>query len=595
MNDTFLVDFKNLDFKVPSTIKRANKDTTPLEPVHILKDISGSFKPKRLTCLMGPSGSGKTTLLNLIAGRQNASSVPGSKSSGTISLNNTPIDPTTERERFAYVMAHDALFPTMSPRETFRFALKLGSKDTMTDEEIEEKIESLLRNLRLTSCGDTMVGNLSIKGLSSGEKKRVSVGMELIHDPELLLLDEPTSGLDSHSALLLVELLKQLALSGRTVVSSIHQPSSEVFQKFDDACFMANGEVIYFGPVSEVLPYFAKKGHVCPADSNPSDFIMYLLQTLSGEELKNLADQQRKEVSDGKPSSTSSGEGETTAREVVAVPGSHAKRKQRSFGVQFWELGKREWLNFFRDVGALKARLNVGVVIILIISFVFWMVGDNSTQSEIDISHQGAVTLLAVNAMFSNSQILLLSFPIERPVFLREYSSGMYSVPAYFFSKSVVEFPVLFAQVALSTVIAYYLMAFQGSYIGLVYALFLVSIASASVALLLSSIANDARRAMELTPLIFVPQIFFSGFFVPMTSVPAVLRWGQYLCALKYALNIVYISEFSGFACAESQIFSPNNINTDLEWLYAIILVVITLGFRVLALIALKLKAHQLY
>ena len=580
MSDQNTLEFSNLDFKVPSTLRRANKDQTPPEPIHILNNVSGSFKPRRLTCVMGPSGSGKTTLLNLIAGRQGVSSVPGSSLGGSISLSGIQVDPTKHRDKFAYVMAHDALYATLSPRETFRFALVLSGAPDLTEKDIEEKVEYLINRLRLTSCADTMVGDLQIKGLSSGEKKRVSVGMELIHDPNLLLLDECTSGLDSFSALLLVQLLKSLADSGRTIVTSIHQPSSEIFQSFDDVCFMSKGEVIYFGPVVEVPGYFAKLGHPCPADSNPSDHVMYLLQTLTNEELSILAEKHRSESQ-----SSVVRQGDVTTKQ----------RRHVGFWTQFKQLGIREWRNFFRDTGSLVARINIAIILILIISFVFWFVGDNSTQDQINISHIGAVTLLTVNAMFTNSQIMMLSFPSERPVFLKEYAAGMYSIPAYFLSKSVVEFPVLFAQVCLSTVIAYFLMALGGSYIGLVYALFLVSIASASIALVIASVAGDARRAMELTPIIFVPQIFFSGFFVPMSSVPAVLRWGQYLCSLKYAINIAFINVFSHYDCAQTQIFGPNDIKTSQEWLYALILVIITIFFRIIAMLALKSKAKQMY
>jgi ABC-type multidrug transport system permease subunit len=138
-------------------------------------------------------------------------------------------------------------------------------------------------------------------------------------------------------------------------------------------------------------------------------------------------------------------------------------------------------------------------------------------------------------------------------------------------------------------------MGLTGSYIGIVYAAFLLSIASASIALLIGSLADDARRAIELSPLILVPQVFFAGFFVPMSEVPAVLSWGQYLCALKYGINIAFISEFSHFYPVGAAALIANDINTDLQWLYALILVILTIGFRILAILALKRRAKQIY
>ena len=583
--ESYSVEFGDIDFQVPSSVRTSKAQAKGEKPIiHILKRVSGQFKPNRLTCVMGPSGSGKTTLLNLIAGRQSEDSVPGSKLEGVVSLNGAIVQPTDERERFAFVMAHDALYATMTPRETFRFTLKLSSDVKLSDGEIEDKVNYLLQSLRLTSCADTVVGNLQIKGLSSGEKKRVSVGMEMIHDPQIFLLDEPTSGLDSHSASVLVDLLKKIAASGRTVVTSIHQPSSDIFQKFDDVCFMTHGEILYFGPVAEVPNYCASIGHPCPSDSNPSDHVMFLLQTLPADELSSLAERHRQ----SHPAIVPQPAGSVVLRE-------RARKRYAGFGSQFWELGKREWINFFRDWPAFRARLRIAVILIAIISFVYWQVGKLSSNTYIDVSHIGSVTLLLVNSMFTNSQIQLLNFPMERPVFLKEYASGLYGVVPYFVSKTLVEMPVLWAQVCLSVCIGYFIMGLQGSYIGLAYSAFLVSIASASIALLIGSIADDARRALELAPIILVPQIFFSGFFVPMSEVPAVLRWGQYLCSLKYGINIAFISEFENYYPAGSTFLVNNDINTDLQWLYALLLVIITVGFRILAIIALKRRAKQLF
>lgn len=141
----------------------------------------------------------------------------------------------------------DVLLGTLTVRETLTYSAYLRLPSNMTKEEVNDYVEGTLIEMGLQECADTIIGNWHLRGVSGGEKKRLSVALEILTKPSLLFLDEPTSGLDSASAFFVIQTLRNIARDGRTVISSIHQPSSEVFALFDDLFLLSGGEIVYFG------------------------------------------------------------------------------------------------------------------------------------------------------------------------------------------------------------------------------------------------------------------------------------------------------------------------------------------------------------
>ena len=197
-----------------------------------------------------------------------------------------PIDPVAFRKNIAYVMQDDALVPTATPREALRFSASMRLPSTVTTEEIEKLVTELLEQLGITDCADTMIGGALIKGISGGQRKRTSVGVEIITQPSLLFLDEPTSGLDSFAAYNCIRLLRDIATDNAAVLCTIHQPSSEVFHLFDLVIVMKAGRILYQGPLNQVVSYFGDCGYECPQNYNPADFVMFLCQTTAELELE---------------------------------------------------------------------------------------------------------------------------------------------------------------------------------------------------------------------------------------------------------------------------------------------------------------------
>lgn len=247
----------------------ASSNRSPSEK-SILNGISGTVCPGEILAMLGPSGSGKTTLLTALGGRLHG------KLSGKITYNSQPFCGSIKR-RTGFVAQDDVLYPHLTVTETLFFTALLRLPNTLTREEKVQHVENVISELGLTRCRSSMIGGPLFRGISGGEKKRVSIGQEMLINPSLLLLDEPTSGLDSTTAQRILTTIKRLASGGRTVVTTIHQPSSRLYHMFDKLVLLSEGYPIYYGPASAALEYFSSIGFSTSLPSvNPADLLLDL-------------------------------------------------------------------------------------------------------------------------------------------------------------------------------------------------------------------------------------------------------------------------------------------------------------------------------
>jgi ABC-type multidrug transport system ATPase subunit len=236
----------------------------------ILNGVTGIAYPGEILAILGPSGSGKSTLLNSLAGR-----LHGNGLTGTILANSSKLNRTVLR-RTGFVTQDDILYPHLTVRETLIFCSMLRLPRKLTRETKIAAAESAIAELGLTKCENTIIGNSFIRGVSGGERKRVSIAHEMLVDPALLILDEPTSGLDSTAAHRLVSTLGSLARKGKTVITSVHQPSSRVYQMFDKVIVLSEGQCMYYGKGTDAMRYFESVGFAPSFPVNPADFLLDL-------------------------------------------------------------------------------------------------------------------------------------------------------------------------------------------------------------------------------------------------------------------------------------------------------------------------------
>ncbi|KAL4855816.1 ABC transporter G family member 22 [Chlorella vulgaris] len=254
---------------VPGMAK-ATKETKD-DMRQVLFNIRGSCEPGEMLALMGPSGGGKTTLLSLLGGR----APKRTQQDGRVTFNGSRLNKRVKRQ-IGFVLQDDLLYATLTVQETLYFAAMLRLPKHKTKAQKLERVDAVIKALGLERCRDTIIGDHMRRGVSGGERKRVSVGHELLINPAILLLDEPTSGLDSSAARKMVELLRELASSGRVVITTIHQPSSNIYQKLDTVLLLSQGHPIFYGKGSQAAHWFERLGVACPYGVNIADWILDL-------------------------------------------------------------------------------------------------------------------------------------------------------------------------------------------------------------------------------------------------------------------------------------------------------------------------------
>lgn len=244
------IDFKSLSFTVQEKC-----------PKIILKELSGEINPGQLTAIMGPSGAGKSTLLNALSGYSI------SNISGDILINSKPRDPRSFRKMSCYIRQDDSLSAYLTVKEAMWMSARLKLGNDISKRSKKDIIIDVLDNLNLTDSDNTMT-----KNLSGGQRKRLSIALELINNPPVMFFDEPTSGLDSSSCFQCVCLLKSLARGGRTIICTIHQPSARLFEMFDYLYMLVEGHCMYKGTVPDLVPFLTDMNLNCPKYHNPADY-----------------------------------------------------------------------------------------------------------------------------------------------------------------------------------------------------------------------------------------------------------------------------------------------------------------------------------
>ena len=246
----------------------------------ILDRAVGIARPGEVLAIMGPSGAGKTSLLNCISGRNKEHD-----GRVTLKFDNGERQPWSKAMKriTAYVQQDDLILSTITPREHLLFQASLQMDQSLSKEQLAAHVDSLIEQLNLTKCKDTQVGDPTfVRGISGGERKRVSFAAQLLGDPSVLFVDEPTSGLDSHMAEEVVSILRELATQGdrrRTIITTIHQPTSHAYAAFDQLLLLSDGRGVYLGPAAAAVDHFATLAVdlQCPQYVNPSDFFLHVL------------------------------------------------------------------------------------------------------------------------------------------------------------------------------------------------------------------------------------------------------------------------------------------------------------------------------
>ncbi|KAG4398027.1 hypothetical protein AAZX31_10G251600 [Glycine max] len=516
----------------------------------LLKNVSGEAKPGRLLAIMGPSGSGKTTLLNVLAGQLTAS--PRLHLSGVLEFNGKP--GSKNAYKFAYVRQEDLFFSQLTVRETLSLATELQLPNISSAEERDEFVNNLLFKLGLVSCADTNVGDAKVRGISGGEKKRLSMACELLASPSVIFADEPTTGLDAFQAEKVMETLQQLAQDGHTVICSIHQPRGSVYSKFDDIILLTEGSLVYAGPArDEPLAYFSKFGYQCPDHINPAEFLADLISIDYSSADSVYTSQKR---IDGLVESFSQRQSAVIYATPITIndlSNSRKKISQRAVvkkkGVwwkQFWLLLKRAWMQASRDAPTNKVRARMSIASAIIFGSVFWRMGNSQTSIQ---DRMGLLQVTAINTAMAALTKTVGVFPKERAIVDRERAKGSYSLGPYLFSKLLAEipigaaFPLMFGAVLYPMARLHPTMQRFGKFCGIVT---MESFAASAMGLTVGAMVPTTEAAMAVGPSLMTVFIVFGGYYVNPENTPIIFRWIPNVSLIRWAFQGLSINEFSG-------------------------------------------------
>lgn len=515
----------------------------------LLKNVSGEARPGRLLAIMGPSGSGKTTLLNVLAGQLVAS--PRLHLSGLLEINGRPSS--NKSYKSAYVRQEDLFFSQLTVRETLCLAAELQLPEISSVEERDEYVKNLLFKLGLVSCADSRVGDAKVRGISGGEKKRLSVACELIASPSVIFADEPTTGLDAFQAEKVMETLRQLAQDGHTVICSIHQPRGSVYGKFDDIVLLTEGSLVYAGPArEEPLAYFSKFGYICPDHVNPAEFLADLISVDYSSAESVSSSQKRIDgliESFSLQSSTVLYATPITKREITKNSMELRKKttiKKGGWWRQFWLLLKRAWMQASRDGPTNKVRARMSMASAIIFGSVFWRMGRSQTSIQ---DRMGLLQVTAINTAMAALTKTVGVFPKERAIVDRERAKGSYKLGPYLLSKLLAEipvgaaFPLMFGAVLYPMARLHPTLSRFGKFCGIVTA---ESFAASAMGLTVGAMVPTSEAAMAVGPSLMTVFIVFGGYYVNADNTPLIFRWIPRVSLIRWAFQGLCINEFRG-------------------------------------------------
>lgn len=634
----------------------------------ILKQVSGRLRAKELTAIMGPSGAGKSTLLNILSGYKTTNI------EGSITMNGKERNISLFRKLSAYIMQDNQLHGNLTVDEAMNVATSLKLSLNVPKEEKRVVINEILETLSLQEHVSTLTRNLS-----GGQKKRLSIALELVNNPPIMFFDEPTSGLDSSTCFQCIKLLKQLADGGRTIICTIHQPSARLFEMFDQLYTLADGQCVYQGRTNQLVPFLRTLSLECPSYHNPASYIIEVACGEHGDHIRKLVsaidngirDIQTEKDFDGmkiknneiiavhnkldskygenlktinsngiqqqleEKNSNALGvvqkfndiakDGSNTATIAISIPNENdgkqddvntallveesglaaadlsPERYPTSQLHQFWTVLKRTLLFSRRDWTLMYLRLFAHILVGFLIGALYWDIGNDGAKV---LSNLGFLFFNMLFLMYTSMTITILSFPLEMPVLLKENFNRWYSLRSYYLAITISDLPFQTIFCVFYVSIVYYATSqplewFRfGMFLS---ACLLISFVAQSVGLVVGA-AMNVQNGVFLAPVMSVPFLLFSGFFVSFDAIPIYLRWITYLSYIRYGFEGTALATYSfgreKLLC--SQVYchfkDPKTTLEELDMLDAnfkldiIALIIIFIVLRVAAFLFLKWK-----
>jgi len=548
----------------------------------ILSGVSGRCAPGRLFALMGGSGAGKTTLLDILACQAQV----GGRLEGQVLVNGEPRSTKRFAQLTCYVSQRDMLMASATVRECVMTSAMLRLPKTMDKAAKTKAVDGVLKELELDTCANVLVGDDAegIKGISGGQKRRVSLAIELVKDPIVIFADEPTSGLDSEVALSIMDALLMLARKRRTVVCTIHQPNSDITDMFDDFMLLASGRCVYNGSWRAAVEWFGRQGFVTPTYKNPTDFFMSIVKDdVTAYKLADILDAEQAAALAEDPKLAAGGEGDVDSAVVGSLAGSSGfvavdigggskdtpglrERQQpqqqpapdgicgaaaramaglflpsqqqqsgASMASQVYVLSMRSVRNWMRNPNMLMAEFVQYIGIAVFVGLMYVQFSDDADG----VYDRAACIWFSLAIMsFTPSYTAATSWGRDRPLMRKELQQRQYSITSLYLSRTLTLLPVEAVQCAAFVAIMYFFCGFQptaAKFFVFYAVLFVFQLIAEGVGLMAGIVTKQATYAIVLLTFILLVLLSFSGFLT--THIPVYFIWVNKLSFLTYAYN----------------------------------------------------------
>ncbi|XP_021863612.2 ABC transporter G family member 1 [Spinacia oleracea] len=517
---------------------------------NILEDVNGYACPGQVLAIMGPSGCGKSTLLDALAGRLDLNT----KQSGQILINGC--EQALAYGTSAYVTQDDILITTLTVKEIVHYSSELQLPSSMSKAEKRKRADDCIKEMGLQDSVNTRVGGWGVKGLSGGQKRRLSICVEILTHPKLLFLDEPTSGLDSAASFhVMSRIAGNERIVGRTIIASIHQPSSQVFQLFDNLCLLSAGITVYFGPAAEANEFFSSNGFPCPSLQNPSDHFLQMINKDFDEDIEQglTAKISREEIVNNLVNSYKSSESYQQTQDVIygicKLKGEKlvTGRKRASFFTQCQVLTRRSFVNMCRDWGYYWLRLAIYITLGLGLGTLFYDMG----HSYGSIQARGSLLMFVASYLTFMTIGGFPSFVEDMKVFKRERLNGHYSTTSFVVGNTLSAVPFLLLVAFIPGTIAYFLPGLQREYEKFAYfilVLFACMLLVESLMMIVASIVPNFLMGIITGAGVQGFMMLSGGFFRLPKELPDIFwRYPFYHISFhKYAFQGLFKNEFQG-------------------------------------------------
>ncbi|KAL4559958.1 hypothetical protein LXL04_032104 [Taraxacum kok-saghyz] len=516
----------------------------------LLKGVSGAFRPGVLTALMGVSGAGKTTLMDVLAGRKT-----GGYIEGDIRISGYPKVQETFARISGYCEQNDIHSPHVTVYESLLYSAWLRLATDVDETTRKSFVEEVMDLVELNPLREALVGLPGVNGLSTEQRKRLTIAVELVANPSIIFMDEPTSGLDARAAAIVMRTVRNTVDTGRTVVCTIHQPSIDIFEAFDELFLMKRGgQELYAGPVGrhscDLIKYFEDINGVSKIKDGYNPATWMLEVSASAQEMALGVD-----FTEIYQNSDLYRRNKALIAEL-SVPRAGTNdlyfptQYSQSFLVQCMAcLWKQRW-SYWRNPPYTAVRFAFTIFIALSFGTMFWDFGSKKTTQRDLANAMGSMYAATLFLGIQNAGAVQPVADIERTVFYRERAAGMYSALPYAFAQILVEIPYIFAQSAVYSVIVYAMIGFDwtvAKFFWYLFFQFCSLLYFTYYGLMTVAITPNANIAAIIAYSFYGLFNVFSGFIIPRPRIPVWWRWYYWGNPLAWTIYGMVASQFGDF------------------------------------------------